>query len=223
MDGCLLASWLSNRLWLPALLILSMRLSSWWFLDLLQKWGGDSLYAIVLGRMLSYSVSKTEGLRQGGSVEPVSRKSSLAENHRPRTNRFEGPQTGCAEDGSGKLNESSSLALHTRLCSRVLWGWWFSGWACKWALPLQLALRPEVRKLMTRPGKARFYGWMTTMTHFVRGKAIFTDRVTESYTASFLIIDSEIVSGDCPQARHSTAIAANENSLVVSITLLFNC
>ena len=78
-----------------------------------QKYGRDSLYAIVLGRMLSYSVSKTEGLRQGGSVESVSRKSSLVENHRPRTNRFEGPQTGCVEDGSGKLNESSSLAYKT--------------------------------------------------------------------------------------------------------------
>lgn len=145
MDGGLLASWLSNRHWLPALLILSMRLSSWWFLDLLQKWGRDSLYAIVLGRMLSYSVSKTEGLRQGGSVEPVSWKSFLVENHRPRTNRFEGPQTGCAEDGSGKLNESSSLALHTRLCSRVMWGWWFSGWGERFLHSLRLVEMTVVR------------------------------------------------------------------------------
>ena len=48
--------------------------------------------------MLSYIESKTEGLRREGSVESVSRKSSLVENHRPRTMRFQVLLVGFGED-----------------------------------------------------------------------------------------------------------------------------
>ena len=46
--------------------------------------------------------------------------------------------------------------------------------ACSY-LPLQLALRPEVRKLMIRPGKRSFSGQKTGKGHFVREKACFPD------------------------------------------------
>ena len=82
----------------------------------------NACLAIMLIEGLSSGArrAKSRNLLNDNSLARFLHAVSEVENHRPRTNRFEGPQTGCVEDGSGKLNESSSLALHTRLCSRVM-------------------------------------------------------------------------------------------------------